>query len=172
MTLVEIVNLDADLAPELAKIERLCFPTANPDDLFSEEDIRAYATVFPEGYFVATVDGLPVGMGAGIYLDFDFDHAQHSIAEITGENQCGNHNPDGEWYYGTDLTVHPDHQGEGIGRMLYDRRKDLVRRAGKRGIILVDRCQDFMSTSRRCPLLLTLKESWPEICSTPRSASS
>ena len=135
MTSVEIVNLDVDLAPKLAKIERLCFPTANPDDLFSEEDIRAYATVFSEGYFVAMVNGQPVGMGAGIYLDFDFDNPQHSIAEITGENQCGNHNPDGKWSYGTDLTVHPDHRGKGIGRMLYDRRKNLVRSAGKRGII-------------------------------------
>ena len=135
MTSVEIVNLDAGLASELAKIERLCFPTADPDDLLSEEDIRAYAAVFPEGYFVAMVDGQPVGMGAGIYLDFDFDQPQHSIAEITGANQCGNHDPNGDWYYGTDLTVHPEYRGIGIGRKLYDKRKDLVRRAGKQGII-------------------------------------
>jgi len=108
---------------------------ANPGDLLSEADIRAYAKVFPEGYFVAMVDGAPVGMGAGIYLDFDFDNPQHSIGEITGEHQCGNHDPDGAWYYGTDITVLPEYRGRGIGKMLYERRKALVIEDRKRGII-------------------------------------
>jgi GNAT superfamily N-acetyltransferase len=132
---VEIVNLEASMAEELEKIEHLCFPMANRDDLLSAEDIRAYAEVFAEGYFVALVDGRPVGQGAGIYLDFDFDDPQHTIAEITGKHQCGNHNPDGAWYYGTDISVHPDFRGRGIGGRLYEARKDLVRMDGKRGII-------------------------------------
>jgi GNAT superfamily N-acetyltransferase len=132
---IEIRNLDAAMAEQLEEIEHLSFPMANRDDLLSAEDIRAYARVFPEGYFVAMLDGRPVGQGAGIYLDFDFDHPQHTIASITGEHQCGNHDPDGEWYYGTDISVHPEHRGKGIGRLLYEARKDLVRRDGKRGII-------------------------------------
>jgi GNAT superfamily N-acetyltransferase len=132
---VEIVNLDADMADDLEDIEHLSFPMANRADLLSAADIRAYAGVFPEGYFVALVEGRPVGQGAGIFLDYDFDHPRHTLAEITGEHQCGNHDPDGAWYYGTDISVHPDFRGGGIGGMLYDARKDLVRRAGKRGII-------------------------------------
>lgn len=123
------------MAAELEEIEHLSFPMANRDDLLSADDIRAYARVFPEGYFVALEDGKPVGQGAGIYLDFDFDHPQHTIAGITGEHQCGNHDPEGEWYYGTDISVHPDYRGQGIGRLLYEARKKLVRRDGKRGII-------------------------------------
>jgi ribosomal protein S18 acetylase RimI-like enzyme len=132
---VTIVNLERHMADELERIELTCFPMANPDDLLSSEDIAAYAEVFPGGYFVAMVDSRPVGMGAGIYLDFDFDHPQHTIAGITGEHQCGNHNPDGEWYYGTDITVLPEYRGRGIGGMLYEKRKGLVIRDGKRGII-------------------------------------
>lgn len=135
MSQVEIVNLDADMADELEKIELACFPMADPDDLLSAEDIRAYAETFPEGYFVATVDGRPVGMGAGIYLDFDFDHPQHTIAEITGDHQCGNHDPNGDWYYGTDITVLPEFRGRGIGRLLYERRKGLVVADNRRGIV-------------------------------------
>lgn len=123
------------MAEELERIEHLCFPMANRDDLLSAEDIRAYAEVFPEGYFVALIEGRPVGQGAGIYLDFNFDDPQHTIAEITGEHQCGNHDPDGAWYYGTDISVHPDFRGRGIGGKLYEARKDLVRREGRRGII-------------------------------------
>jgi GNAT superfamily N-acetyltransferase len=132
---IEISNLDASLADALEEIEHLSFPMANRDDLLSADDIRAYAAVFPEGYFVAIVDGRPVGQGAGIYLDFDFANPQHTIAGITGEHQCANHDPQGDWYYGTDISVHPDYRGQGIGHRLYQARKDLVRRDGKRGII-------------------------------------
>lgn len=132
---IAIVNLDASMADDLERIEHLSFPMANRDELLSAEDIRAYARVFPEGYFVAMLDGEPVGQGAGIYLDFDFDRPQHTIAEITGEHQCGNHDPDGEWYYGTDISVHPEYRGRGIGRLLYEARKDLVKSDSKRGII-------------------------------------
>ncbi len=135
MSEVTIVNLQPDMAEELERIELACFPMANPDDLLSRDDIAAYAEVFPEGYFVAIVDGRPVGMGAGIYLDFDFGDPQHTIAGITGEHQCGNHDPEGDWYYGTDITVLPEYRGRGIGGMLYERRKALVRRDRKRGII-------------------------------------
>lgn len=135
VTEVRIVNLDESMADELEKIELACFPMANPEDLLSAGDIRAYARTFPEGYFVAMVADRPVGMGAGIFLDFDFDKPQHTIGEITGDHQCGNHDPDGEWYYGTDMTVHPDFRGLGIGRMLYDRRKEFVRASNKKGII-------------------------------------
>jgi GNAT superfamily N-acetyltransferase len=132
---IEIVNLDPDMASDLEEIELLSFPMANPEDLLSKDDILAYAEVFPEGYFVALHEGIPVGQGAGIYLDFDFDNPQHTIASITGEHQCGNHDPDGAWYYGTDMSVHPDYRGRGIGAMLYDARKRLVVSAGKNGII-------------------------------------
>ena len=135
MSGVAIVNLQPEMAEELERIELACFPMANPEGLLSREDIAEYAKVFPEGYFVAVVDGRPVGMGAGIYLDFDFENPQHTIAGITGEHQCGNHDPDGDWYYGTDITVLPEYRGRGIGGMLYERRKSLVIGDGKRGII-------------------------------------
>ena len=123
------------MAEALEQIELASFPMANPEDLLSVDDIRAYAEVFPDGYFVALSDGTPVGQGAGIYLDFDFSRPQHTIAGITGEHQCGNHDPDGDWYYGTDISVHPDYRGRGIGKLLYQARKELVIGANKKGII-------------------------------------
>ena len=135
MSELRFVNLTPEFVDDLAEVERLCFPLADPAELLSAEDLRAYAEVFPEGVFVALDGETPVGMGAGIFLDFDFDHPQHTIAGITGEHQCANHDPDGDWYYGTDITVHPQHRRRGIGRELYRLRKDLVRRYRKRGII-------------------------------------
>ena len=135
MSDLQYVNITEALAPRCAALELLSFPHADPEELISEADFRAYARVFPEGFFVCLDGDTVVGQGGGIFLDFDFDHPQHTIVGITGEHQCGNHDPDAAWYYGTDIVVHPDHRRRGIGRALYDLRKDVVRRYGKRGII-------------------------------------
>ena len=131
----EYVNLTEELAPTCAALELETFYNANPEDLLQEADMLAYARTFPEGFFVVLDGDRVVGQGGGIYLDFDFSHPQHTIAEVTGEHQCGNHDPDGDWYYGTDIVVHPDYRRRGIGRRLYELRKGLVRQDGKKGIM-------------------------------------
>jgi GNAT superfamily N-acetyltransferase len=123
------------MAEQCAALERAAFPTAHPSDLLGEEDILAYAEVFPEGFFVALDGDRVVGQGAGIFLDFDFDRPHHTIAEITGAHQCGNHSADGAWYYGTDLLVDPGYRRRGVGAQLYELRKEVVRRHRKKGII-------------------------------------
>lgn len=130
------VTLTPDLAPGCERVELTAFPAADPGGLLSEEDITVFADIFPEGFFVCLEDDEPVGQGAGIFVDFDFAaQIQHTIRSLCGPHQCDNHDPDGDWYYGVDIAVLPSHQGRGIGRMLYDLRKDLVVRHGKRGII-------------------------------------
>ncbi len=129
------VNLTPEFAPKCEALELLSFPDTEPADLIDEEGFRAYAKIFPEGFFLCLDGERLVGQGAGIFLDFDFDHPQHSIAEITGEHQCGNHDPDGDWYYGTDIVVSADYRRRGIGKCLYELRKDVVRRYNKKGII-------------------------------------
>lgn len=128
-------TLRPELAPACAALELRAFPHADPDELLSADDMVAYTKVFPDGFFVALDGDRVVGQAAGIYLDFDFDHPQHSIVDITGEHQCGNHRPDAPWYYGTDIVVDPDYRRRGIGHHLYELRKDLVRRHNKAGII-------------------------------------
>ncbi|MAI79522.1 MAG: GNAT family N-acetyltransferase, partial [Deltaproteobacteria bacterium] len=99
---------------------------------------------FPEGFFLC-IDGEELaGQAGGIFLDFDFSSPQHTIVEITGENQCGNHDPDGDWYYGTDIAVLPTYRRRGIGRQFYKLRKDLVQRHGKKGIIAGGHMPDFV----------------------------
>ena len=132
---IRIVTLTADLAPQCAALEAAAFPYAEPEDLLNEEDIKVYSNVFAEGFFVALDGDRVAGQAAGIFLDFDFAHPQHTIAGITGDHQCANHNPEGQWYYGTDMVVAANYRRRGIGSRLYEVRKDLVRRFNKRGII-------------------------------------
>jgi GNAT superfamily N-acetyltransferase len=135
MNELRYVNLTPEFAPQCAELELLSFPETEPADLIDEAGFRAYARIFPAGFFLCLDGDRVVGQGAGIFLDFDFDHPQHSIAEITGEYQCGNHDPDGDWYYGTDMVVDPEYRRRGIGKRLYELRKEVVRTNNRKGII-------------------------------------
>lgn len=132
---LRFTNLTKDLAGQCAALELQAFPHADPEDLLNQDDIEAYADIFPEGFFVCLDGDTVVGQGAGIFLDFDFDDIQHRIVDITGEHQCLKHDWNGDWYYGTDIVVHPDYRRRGIGKRLYQLRKDVVVEHNKRGII-------------------------------------
>jgi ribosomal protein S18 acetylase RimI-like enzyme len=55
--------------------------------------------------------------------------------DVVGHEGVGNHDPDGDWYYGIDIAVHPDYRGRGIARRLYELRKQLVIDLGRKGFI-------------------------------------
>ena len=128
-------QIRAEWSVELAAIERAAFPTAGIEDLLVPEEIEVYCDTFPEGGFVALHEGRPVGMGVGIFIDFDFEDSHHSLDDLIGENSCGNHSADGDWYYGITIAVDSEYRRLGIGHQLYIHRKDLVRRFAKAGIV-------------------------------------
>lgn len=119
---------------QAAAMELLCFPTANPEHLLDAGDLLAHVERFPEGNFVV-LDGMRVvGMGCGLLVHYDFSDLQHTLQSVCGERGA-KHDPEAPWYYGTDISVHPDYRGHGIGRKLYQLRKDVVRRLDRNGII-------------------------------------
>ena len=129
---LEYRSIEADFADELEALELAAFPTIDPSDLYSAAELHELATLFPEGNFMVLDEGRAVGMGLGIFTEFDFDNTQHSLADVGGNEH---HSPSGPWYYGTDISVYPEYRGRGIGRKLYELRKDCVRRFNKRGIV-------------------------------------
>jgi GNAT superfamily N-acetyltransferase len=132
---IEIVTIRPEFAPALAELQRACFPTLGKQELMKEEHFLKHCEIFPEGEFVVLVNGRVVALGSGFFYNFDFDMPNHTFTEIIAGGYYTNHNPQGENYYGADISVHPDYRGRGIGRMLYDARKALVIRTNRKGIV-------------------------------------
>lgn len=124
-----------EYAEQMLELEYLCFPTVNHDDLISIAEIEMQSAVFPEGGFMVLDGERVVGIASGVFVDYDIAEPQHRMGDVIGETGADNHDPGGAWYYGKDIAVHPDMRGKGIGRRLYDLRKQVVRDYGKRGII-------------------------------------
>lgn len=126
----------AEMAADLEAIQRACFPTLAQDELITAAHYRAQMEAFPEGQLcVLNEQGIPVACSTDLRMNIDFNHYQHRYIDAVGGNWLTTHDPLGQWLYGADIGVHPDYRGKGLGRLLYDARKNLVRRLNLKGHI-------------------------------------
>ena len=132
---LSIVTLTPAYFGALAELQRVAYPTLGAPESMRAEQFAAQYEMFPHGQFVSLLKGEVVGQGSGFFINFDFDHPEHSFSEICAGFYFTNHDPNGAYYYGADISVHPDFRRRGIGRRLYDARMGLVRRANRRGIV-------------------------------------
>ncbi len=133
--MIKIVNIEPKYAKDLANLQRLAYKTLAEEELLREEHFLNHCKLFPEGSFVALEHETVVGLGSGFLINFDFDDPDHSFQEIIAGGYYTNHDPEGLWYYGGDISVHPHHRRKGIGRKLYSARKELVKKLNRKGIV-------------------------------------
>lgn len=119
----------------LEQLQRDCYPTLAEVELMQAHHFESQWRVFPAGQIVALDGARVVGQGSGFFTHFDFDHPAHTFRDFCDGFYFRNHDPDGPYYYGADLSVHPDYRGRGIGKMIYRARMDLCRRTNRRGIV-------------------------------------
>lgn len=146
---IRIETIEPRYSRALEQLQRDCFPTLGAEELMREAHFLNHCRLFPEGNFVALHDERVIGLGSGFLIDFDFDQAQHSFQDIIDGGYYSRHDPEGAWYYGADISVHPDYRRRGVGSLLYAARKGTVRGLNRRGIVaggLIPGFADYKAT--------------------------
>jgi GNAT superfamily N-acetyltransferase len=99
----------------------------------SPQDVLKQIERFPEGQFVALLGEKVVGIAITLRVNHSPDAKPHRWLEAIGGLSIGNHDPNGEWLYGMEFSVHPAYQGHGIGVKLYEARFAMVKRLNLKG---------------------------------------
>ncbi len=100
---------------------------------WSETQLQSHLTVFPEGQFVAVEanSNRVVGMAASLIVLWDDYETDMDWRDFTDQGMFTNHDPQrGRTLYGAEIMVDPARQRSGIGKKLYQARRDLVERLG------------------------------------------
>lgn len=135
---LRVVNLEPAHFAGLEQLQRDCYPMLGAQELMRVEHFASHHQVFREGQIVVVDDqagGRVVGQGSGFFTEFDFTHPNHRFSEICDNFYFRTHSPAGPWYYGADISVHPDYRSLGLGKMIYAARMEVVKRHSRRGIV-------------------------------------
>jgi GNAT superfamily N-acetyltransferase len=123
-------NTQAEDFPGIAALTRETYPDSPP---WNETQLASHVRVFPEGQFVAveTRSGQVVGMAASLILLWDDYGVNMSWSEFTSNGMFTNHDPlNGRTLYGAEIMVKPTLQRTGIGKKIYQARRELAERLG------------------------------------------
>nr|WP_233543232.1 carbon-nitrogen hydrolase family protein [Sphingomonas edaphi] len=110
---------------------------------YSPGQVRGQINNFPEGQFVAVLEGEIVGYCASSRIDEAIALAPHDWATITGNGFGSRHDPTGDWLYGIEMAVDERRRGLRIGKRLYDARRALAERLELRGIVFGGRMPGY-----------------------------
>lgn len=128
-----VLHARPEHAGELEELQRACFPTLDDAERFKAAHYRRHLELFPDGQFVVLDGDRVVGATTTLRLDFDFEHINHTFAEIIQGGWLTSHDPAGDWLYGADVGVAPAYRGRGLATALYAARQQTVWRLGLRG---------------------------------------
>ena len=135
---IVIANMQASHAEQLEALQYIVFPTLAEEEILHAAQYKKHIDLFPEGQFVALDSDKIVGATSTIRYHFDINHQEHhTFFEIMGGGWFTTHEPNGEWLYGMDISVHPDYRGKGIAKALYRIRQQMCRELGIKGQITV-----------------------------------
>jgi GNAT superfamily N-acetyltransferase len=124
-------------AAGLEQLQTIVFPTLADEQRFKAAHYVHHIQLFPQGQMTVLDGQRVVGMTTTIRSCFDFEHPDHTFAELIGGGWLPSHQPQGDWLYGLDIGTHPEYRRRGIARALYVARHEVARQLGLRGQITV-----------------------------------
>jgi len=137
---------------DIPGIEALCrqiYPESAP---WNETYIQSHLAVFPEGQFVAIESrtNTVVGMAASLIILWDDYSATMDWNAFTATGMFTNHDPQhGRTLYGAEIMVDATRQRSGIGKRIYQARRELTERLGLLRIRAGARLRGYHRYARR-----------------------
>ncbi|MCB2045144.1 MAG: GNAT family N-acetyltransferase, partial [Novosphingobium sp.] len=132
--------------PAIAALVRRAYDDLPP---YTYGEIRGQLNNFPEGCFIAKLDGKLVGYCASMRVSQALALKPHTWNELTGNGYGSRHDPVGDWLYGYEMCVDPKVRGTRIGRRLYEERRALAEELELSGIVFGGRMPNLRRLWRR-----------------------
>jgi GNAT superfamily N-acetyltransferase len=138
-----------EYAKQEAELQKIVFPTLSEEELMTEAQYKRHIEIDGDRVIAATTT-----------LMQNYHKGHHTFLEISDNLWLGTHDPKADWLYGLDVSVHPDYQGKGIGREIYNARQEVARTLGTKGQMTAgmpigfDKVKDQMTIAEYCDKLI------------------
>lgn len=133
--------------PKIAECYRAAYPQEEQGRRSDEKYYQMEFDRFPEGQFLAEIDGEVIGFATSLIVQLEDDSQTYTYEEITGADTFSTHNAAGDTLYGADIAVHPKYRGIGVAGRLYRRRKALVKYYNLRRMVAYGRLPGYAAVS-------------------------
>jgi ribosomal protein S18 acetylase RimI-like enzyme len=132
-------NAVTDDINDVMRVEREAWP---PEIQAPREKFESRLKVFPQGFFVAVLNGKIMGVSTSEIIAHD--SPPRKWEEITDNGWIkSTHSPKGNAVYVVSLGVSPLAGGKGIGSLLIQAQKNLVKKLGLKCLVLGARCPEY-----------------------------
>lgn len=122
-----------DIPQVLDLMRRVYPPPHGPEAIWRSDAMAQHEARFREGQLMMLApNGKVVADSTAVILPRELALRPHTWRGITDGGTLATHDPGGEVFYGVDLAVDPDYQGQGLARRLYEARMAVARRMGCR----------------------------------------
>lgn len=131
-----------DIAAVIA-CHRAAYPEYDESAFYTERFYELQYNAFPEGQFLAEIDGVVVGYATSLIVQLEDDAQTYTYEEITGGGTFATHDPSGDTLYGADIGVHSSYRSLGVSKLLYDARRRLLQRYNLRRMVAYGRIPGY-----------------------------
>ena len=155
---IHIIHSRLEYAAQMETLQHVVYGTNRDQlgDAMIAEQFTEHMKIFPQGQYIAvTDDGRVVGLTASMRVTFNPRRPKNLIEpwrQTTADAWLTTHDPDGNWLYGVESSVHADYRGRGIGRALMDARWHVIRKLNLRGMVAGGALKDYHRYADRMPV--------------------
>ncbi len=138
---LELRQLRLSDYPDVREIMDRVYPIIG--GAWKREQFASQLARFGPGQICIEDNGKVVAAAISLVIDSGKVGETHTYADVVGDGHLKNHDPSGDYLYGIDVFVHPDHRGLRLGRRLYDARKELCEKLNLKGILIGGRIPGY-----------------------------